>query len=136
MGAGLGPRSEPWDLCCPGGEVMGAPILAIHAVLMREVVGAGLQPHLISRVLSCPEVLFLVLFPMPQLVLLGVLDLRLMLILRPHFTLVRKGLGANFPPKASYCPGVAAGAVVFLLTDHILPLRGRGGCWSCIVTPC
>lgn len=41
MSAGLEPRSEPWDLCWPGEEMLGAPILAIYAVLMGEVVDAG-----------------------------------------------------------------------------------------------
>lgn len=46
-------------------------------VLMGEVVDAGLEPHLISRVLSCPErkgvvtrVFVSLLFPKPLLVLL------------------------------------------------------------------
>lgn len=39
---GSGPVPSRSDLCCPDGEVMGAPIPAIHAVLMGVVVNVGL----------------------------------------------------------------------------------------------
>lgn len=130
---------------------MGAPILAIHAVLMGEMVDAGLQPHLISRVLSCPERKGVVTrglvshaLPKAPACPAGVLGLGLMLVLRSHRILIRKGLGAGLglislprphtalvwqlglwsSSQTTSCPwgeGVAAGAVLLPLPRPILP---------------